>query len=228
MSLDPLAHLALATLVFLATHFVSSTPLRRPLVEAIGEKAYLGAYSLVSFLTIGWMAWAYLRVPFQPLWQVPGVKLWPLVVMPFALVLVSAGVMTRNPSAVGQATALRADEPARGILRVTRHPVMWGIALWAGVHLLARGDAASLVFFGGFLVLALAGTALMDARKADALGEDWKRFAAVTSNVPFTAIVEGRNRLSLAELGAKRIGVGLALYAIVLAAHPWLFGVRAY
>lgn len=202
--------------------------MRKPLVEAIGEKAYLGAYSTVSFVTLGWMAWAYARAPYLPLWQVPGVKLWPLVVMPFALVLVAAGVMTKNPSAVGQAAALRADEPARGILRVTRHPVMWGIALWAAVHLAARGDVASLVFFGGFLVLALAGTALIDARKADALGEEWARFAAVTSNVPFTAIVEGRNRFSGPEIGLKRVGAGLAAYAVVVALHPWLFGVRAY
>jgi uncharacterized membrane protein len=226
--MDPLAHLALASLVFLATHFVSSTPLRKPIVESFGEKAYLGAYSVVSFVTLGWMAWAYLRAPYEVLWQVPGVKLWPLAVMPFALILVAAGVMTKNPSAVGQARALQGGEPARGILRVTRHPVMWGIALWAGVHVLARGDAASLVFFGSFLVLALAGTRLIDARKADSLGEDWARFAAVTSNVPFTAIVEGRNRFSAGEIGAKRIATGLALYAIVVAIHPWLFGVRAY
>jgi uncharacterized membrane protein len=226
--MDPIAHLALATLVFLATHFVSSTPLRGSLVEAMGERAFVGAYSLVSFVTIGWMVWAYLRAPYQPLWQVPGVKLWPLVVMPFALVLVAAGVMTRNPSAVGQAAALKEGDPARGILRVTRHPVMWGIALWAAVHLAARGDVASLVFFGGFLVLALAGTALIDARKNDTLGEEWARFAAVTSNVPFSAIVEGRNRFSAGEIGAKRVLAGLAAYGIVLAAHPWLFGVRAY
>jgi uncharacterized membrane protein len=226
--MDPIAHLALATLVFLATHFVSSTPLRGSLVEAMGERAFVGAYSLVSFVTIGWMVWAYLRAPYQPLWQVPGVKLWPLVVMPFALVLVAAGVMTRNPSAVGQAAALKSEDPARGILRVTRHPVMWGIALWAAVHLAARGDVASLVFFGGFLVLALAGTALIDARKNDTLGEEWARFAAVTSNVPFSAIVEGRNRFSASEIGARRVLAGLAVYGIVLAAHPWLFGVRAY
>ncbi|HEX4943467.1 MAG TPA: NnrU family protein [Usitatibacteraceae bacterium] len=226
--MDPIAHLALATLVFLATHFASSTAVRSSLVESIGERAYLGAYSLVSFVTIGWMAWAYLHAPFLPLWQVPGVKLWPLAVMPFSLVLVAAGVMTKNPSAVGQAAALKAGDPARGILRVTRHPVMWGIALWAAVHLVARGDVASLVFFGGFLALALAGTALIDARKNDTLGEEWARFAAVTSNVPFSAIVEGRNHFSASEVGASRLAVGLALYAIVVAIHPWLFGVRAY
>jgi uncharacterized membrane protein len=226
--MDPIAHLVLATLVFLATHFVTSTPVRGSLVEAIGEKAYLGAYSLVSFVTIGWMVWAYLRAPFQPLWQIPGVKLWPLVVMPVSLILIASGVMTKNPSAVGQAAALKSAEPARGIVRVTRHPVMWGIALWAAVHLAARGDLASLVFFGGFLILALAGTALIDARKADALGEDWARFAAVTSNVPFSAIVEGRNHFSAAEIGVRRFATGLALYVLVLALHPWLFGARPY
>lgn len=226
--MDPIAHLTLATLVFLATHFVTSTPVRGSLREAIGEKAYIGAYSLVSFVTIGWMSWAYLHAPFHLLWEIPGVRLWPLAVMPLSLVLVVSGVMTKNPSAVGQAAALRAEDPARGILRVTRHPVMWGIALWAAVHLAARGDVASIIFFGGFLVLALAGTALIDARKADEFGEEWAGFAAVTSNVPFSAIVEGRNHFSAGEIGVKRAGIGLALFGVILGIHPWLFGVRAY
>jgi uncharacterized membrane protein len=226
--MEPLSQLALATLVFAATHFVPSTPLRVTLVEAIGEKAYLGAYSLVSFLTLGWMTWAYLRAPFIALFQIPGVKLWPLVVMPFVFILLAAGLMTRNPSAVGQAGGLKAGEPARGILRVTRHPVMWAIALWALVHLVARGDAASAIFFGALAFVALVGTRLIDRRKDETLGEDWKRFAAATSNVPFTAIVEGRNRLALAEIGWKRVAVGLAAFAVLLLAHPYLFRARPW
>ena len=226
--MDPMSQLALATLVFAATHFFSSTPLRMTLVEAIGEKAYLGAYSLVSFLTLGWMVWAYLRAPALPVFQVPGVKLWPLVVMPFAMILLAAGLMSRNPSAVGQAGRLKDAEPARGILRVTRHPVMWAIALWALVHLIARGDAASIIFFGALAFVALAGTKLIDRRKDETLGEDWKRFAAVTSNVPFTAIVEGRNRLVLAEIGGKRVAAGLIAFAVFLLANPYLFRARPW
>ena len=222
--MDPVFHLALATLVFIGTHFVPSTPLRLTLVEAIGERAYLGTYSAVSFVTIGWMSWAYARAPVIPLFEVPGLRLWPLVVMPFALILLVAGVMTRNPSLVGQQRLLKDEEPARGIVRVTRHPVMWGIALWAAVHLLARGDVRSVIFFGGFLFVALAGTRLMDARKADALGEDWQRFAEATSNVPFTAIVEGRNRFVAHEIGWKRLAIALGLYAFLLWVHPFLFG----
>lgn len=228
--MDPIAHLALATMAFLVTHTVASTPLRGALVTSLGELPYLGAYSLVSFLTLGWMIYAYRHAPFMPLWQVPGLKLWPPFVMPFALILLACGVLGRNPTAVRQESALKSEEPARGILRVTRHPMMWGFALWAAVHVLARGDAASVIFFGGFLVLALSGTVLIDVRKANTLGlgEDWKRFAGVTSNLPFLAIVEGRNRFRLGEIGWAKILTGLVLYAVFFALHPTLFGAGPY
>lgn len=223
--MDPLTQLALATAAFLVTHYVPSTPLRGTLVASLGERPYLGVYSLVSFATLGWMIYAYRHAPFLQLWQVPELKLWPLFVMPFALILLACGLMGSNPTAVRQERALRAAEPARGILRVTRHPMMWGFGLWSAVHLLARGDAAALIFFGGFFVLALSGTVLIDARKARTLGEDWSRFAAVTSNIPFMAIIEGRNRFRLAEIGWTKILTGLVLYGVLLGLHPMLFGV---
>jgi uncharacterized membrane protein len=195
-------------------------------VRAIGEKGYLGVYSAAAFATLGWMIWAYLRAPLQPLW--PGLRLVPLAAMPVALVLVVAAVSSRNPTAVMQAGALRSAEPARGIVRVTRHPMMWGVMLWAAAHVLARGDRAALVFFGGFFVLAALGTVAIDARKAGTLGEDWKRFAAVTSNVPFGAIAAGRNRFVWREIGWARVVVALAAYAVLILAHPYLFGARPY
>jgi uncharacterized membrane protein len=224
--MDPLAQLVLATAAFIVTHFASSTPLRGAIAGALGEKAWLGLYSLAAFATIGWMAWAYGKAPTQPLW--PGLRLAPLLVMPVALLLLAGGLMTRNPSAVMQERALKSKEPARGLIRVTRHPVMWAIVLWAAVHILARGDVASLVFFGGFLLVAALGTALIDARKARALGEDWKRFAAVTSGVPFAAIARGRNRLVLGEIGWRVVLVALVAYVALLAAHGPLFGARPY
>lgn len=226
--MDPIAYLALATAAFLATHYVASTPVRRLLVASLGEQGYLGTYVAVSFVTLGWMIWTFRHAPFLPLWQLPGFMLWPLLVMPVALVLLVCGLLSRNPSAVRQERALEAEEPARGILRITRHPMMWAIALWALVHLLARGDAASVIFFGGFALLALSGTALIDTRKAGTLGEGWKCFAAATSNVPFWAIIQGRNRLRLAEIGWWRILAGFVLYAVLLALHSWLFDAKPY
>ena len=224
--MDPMALLALATGVFLVTHFVPSTPLRQAIVRATGEKAYLGLYSLVAFATIGWMIYAYNRAPVEPLW--PGLRLLPAIAMPFAFILVVCGVASRNPTAVGQDRTLKGEEPARGILRVTRHPVQWGILLWAAAHVLARGDLKATIFFGGFAVLSALGMVLIDSRKARSLGEDWQRYAGATSNVPFVAIAQGRNRFDAAEIGFGKPLAGLALYAVFLLAHGWLFGARPY
>jgi uncharacterized membrane protein len=223
---EPLGQLTVATLAFVATHFASSTPLRGAIAGAIGEKAWLGLYSLVAFATLGWMAWAYGKAPLQPLW--PGLRLVPLAVMPIALVLLVGGLMARNPTAVMQERAMRSADPARGVIRVTRHPVMWAILLWATAHVLARGDLASLVFFGGFLVVAALGTVLIDARKRAALGEDWTRFAAATSNIPFGAIAAGRNRFVVAEIGWRVVVVALVAYVALLGTHAYIFGAQPY
>lgn len=226
--MNPLTQLALACGAFLVTHVVSNTPLRAELVRAAGERAYLALYSAAAFATLGWMVFAYNRAPYEGLWHAPGLRYVPLAVMPFALILVVCGLLARNPTIVGQERLLEAGDPARGILRVTRHPMMWGVALWAAAHLLARGDGAAAVFFGTFLVLALCGTALSDRRKALALGERWRRFAAATSHVPFAAIATGRNAFEPAEIGWGKPALGLALYAALLFLHPVIFGARAY
>jgi len=224
--MDPMIQLMVATGAFLVTHFVPSTPLRAAIVRSTGERGYLGLYVLVAFATLGWMIFAYNRAPLEPLW--PGLRLLPAIVMPFAFILLVCGVLSRNPTAVAQEKVLKAEEPARGILRVTRHPVQWGILLWAAAHLLARGDLKSAIFFGGIFALSGLGMALIDARKARTLGDDWKRFADVTSNLPFAAIAQGRNRFDAAEIGVRNPAIGLALYAAFLLLHSWLFGARPY
>ena len=62
--MNPMTHLILASLVFLATHYVSSTPLRDTLVATIGRRVYLAAYTLIAFATLGWMIHAFYRAPF--------------------------------------------------------------------------------------------------------------------------------------------------------------------
>jgi uncharacterized membrane protein len=212
--------LVLATAAFLLTHLVSGTPLRGRLVAAMGEWPYRGAYSALAFITLGAMIWAYIGVPREPLW--PGLRLVPVVAMPIAFVLIACGYF-RNPTMVGADQLLKSEEPARGMIRITRHPIMWGLMLWAGAHLLARGDTKGLVFFGGFFLVALLGTLSMDRRKR--ANPDFVRFAQVTSHVPFVAIAQGRNRLVWREIGWTRPIIGLAAFAVFFALHPWLFGV---
>jgi len=207
--------LVAATFAFLATHFVSSTPLRPALVRTMGEWPYRGLYSLVAFVTLGWMIWAYAEAPSRFLW------LWwreaPYIAMPVAFVLIACGYW-RNPTMVGADKLLRSEDPARGVIRITRHPIMWAVMLWAIAHILARGDVKGLVFFGGLFLVALLGTISMDRRKRS--NPDWPRFAAVTSHVPFVAIAQGRNRLDWREIGWLRPAVGLLAFLGVLAFHP--------
>ena len=207
--------LVLATVVFLATHFVPSTPLRPKLVAAMGQWPYTGLYSLVAFATIGWMSWAYVQAPREVLWA--GIRQAPYVLMPLAFILIACGFW-RNPTIVGAEKLLQSKDPARGMIRVTRHPIMWGFILWAVSHILARGDLKSLVFFGAFVVLAGAGTLLMDSRKK--ANPDWPRFAAATSHIPFVAIAQRRNRLVWREIGGLRPALGLAAFYSVLLFHP--------
>ena len=228
--MDSSAQLYLGTAAFLITHFVSSTPLRAAMVKAMGEKAYTGIYSLAAFATLGWMIWAYNKAPLEPLWpaQWSGLRLLSAIVMPFSFVLLACGLLSRNPTLVGADKLLRSPDPARGVIRVTRHPVMWAFILWSLAHLLARGEHMASVFFGGFLLMAALGALLMDRRKARTLGDDWQRFAAVTSYFPFLAILQGRNRFNAREIGWRNPAIGLALYALFFWFHPLLFGIRAY
>ncbi len=103
--MDPMQMLALATVVFLVTHYVSSTPLRSGLVAMLGENIYLGLYTLVSLATLGWMIWAYVKAPYERLWVGDEFKVWAVVLMPVSLVLIACGALIRNPSAVRQERA---------------------------------------------------------------------------------------------------------------------------
>lgn len=213
--MTPTAMLALATAAFIATHFVSSTPLRPALVARIGERPYQGLYTLVAFITLGWMGWAFSQAPREPLYA--GLRDIPYVVMPFAFVLLACG-FGRNPTIVGADKLLKSEDPARGMIRITRHPIMWSFILWAAAHILARGDVKSLIFFGGLFLVAGLGTILMDARKRS--NPDFQRFEAVSSNVPFVAILQGRNRIVWREIGWLRPAIGIAAYFGTLSFHP--------
>ncbi len=222
-----MASLVVAAALFLGLHvLVSGTPLRAVIVGRIGEGPYKGLFALASLVALVWMALSYGGADYVELWDAGmGAKHLALAVMPFAFILAVGAFTTRNPTVTGMEGALRAGDAARGILKVTRHPFLWSVVLWALVHLLANGDLASLLLFGTMLVLALLGPPLIDAKRARSHGEDWGRYLAVTSNLPFAAIVGGRARLGLAEIGWWRIGLGLALYAAFLLAHVFIFGV---
>lgn len=220
-----------AGFLFVGAHLgLSSTPLRANLVSALGARGYLGIYSLLALATISYLVWLYGEVPRYDYWWLPDPRLYwvPKILMPIAFIFLLGGFMVKNPTAVGMEGVLSDPEQRRnisGLLRITRHPFQWSIVLWAGSHIVANGDTVSVVFFASFAVLGLAGGVLLDRKKAATIGAAWEPFAAATSNVPFGAIVTGRNRLVAKELVAPVV-VGLVGYAIVFWAHEWVAGVR--
>jgi uncharacterized membrane protein len=224
-----MTELVVAATFLLVSHYgISSRPLRAALVRRLGEKPYLALYSLIALAAIFWLARAYADAPFIQLWPTTLLgALVPLIVLPFALILLVAGVSGPNPTSVGQGGALDDPSAVRGVLRITRHPVMWAIALWGLSHIAAKGDVASLVFFGAIAALALVGTLLLDVKYAARQGAAWQPFAQATSNVPFAALLAGHQRFAPHEIGWTRVAVALALYALLLAIHPWLFRASA-
>jgi uncharacterized membrane protein len=226
-----MGNLAAAVVFFLAIHFgVSGTALRDRLVRTLGEKAYRGLFSLASLIGLIWLIRAYSRAPYEELWgQLVALKpiASPLVLLAFLFVVV--GLTTPTPTSVGQEVRLARDAQAAGIVRITRHPFLWGVALWAAVHLVINGDLASTLLFGSLLLLAVGGTASIDRKRRRAFGEHWARFANATSNVPFAAVATGRNQLgaALREIGLLRPLIAIAIFAALFVFHARLFGVPA-
>lgn len=221
-----LAELFLAAAVFAGSHFLlSARPVRRPLAGALGEVRFRILYSILALALLAWTVLAFRNAPQLQLWQVPtGVGHLPAGVMPFACILLVCGISAPNPTAAGMEGKGLAGKGPAGIFKVTRHPVLWGIGLWALSHLLASGGAARLILFGALAALALGGAWHLDARKGEQLGPDWAAYKAASSNVPLAAVVAGRTRLALAEIGAWRVALGLALYGVLLLLHGPVIG----
>jgi uncharacterized membrane protein len=221
--------LVLAGLFFIMVHVgVSGTRLRDTIVGAIGLRNYMVAYSLVSVVGIWWLVAAYNHADYVALWGQP--NWWKVVadvLMLPAFMLVVIGLATPNPTAVAQ-EKLAGTAPT-GIVRITRHPFLMGVALWAFLHLVANGDVASVVFFGSFLVICLAGAPSIDAKRRRALGGAvWDGFAARTSIAPFAAIASGRNTLAVGEIGWWRIGLGVLAYVLFIGGHRHIIGVSPF
>ena len=89
------------------------------------------------------------------------------------------------------------------LTRRIRHPQLSGVKLWALAHLLANGETRSVVLFTGLLAWAVMEVIAINHR-------------------------DGARQLP-APRGALRsllvVGVGLALTAALMFAHPWLAGV---
>ncbi|MDF1748208.1 MAG: NnrU family protein [Alphaproteobacteria bacterium] len=221
--------LVIATTFFVASHFIlASLPVRGFITQKFGESGHLGVFYRVSLGGLAWIVIAFSAARYDTtlLWQGPAIlAMVPVLVMPIVTILLVCALTSRNPTAVGGEKFITDPKPQSGITTVTRHPMMVGVALWAASHLVANGDLASVVLFGGMLVLINGGKLHIDNSRRVNLKADWGPIALTTSIVPFWAALQGRTQVDWAGIGLWRVAAGLALYGVLVFGHPYFAGI---
>jgi uncharacterized membrane protein len=214
--------MSLAALFWLGLHLIVAGPLRSSLVDKLGENAFRGAFSLLSFAGLVWFVVAYRNAPWVFLWQTPPALGWLAIAFVFlGFVLVVVGIGSTNATDTNAPRVIDSRLPVYGVTRVTRHPRLCGISLWAIAHMLVNGHLAAFLMFGSLLVTALYGMVSIDRKRRRMLAEVWDEFEAQTSRLPFAAILTGRTRFELAEFHLWQIALAVALFSGVF----WLHGI---
>jgi uncharacterized membrane protein len=124
--------------LFIGVHaFTTAREQRAAVIARVGEATYKIAYSLLSALAIGLIAYGFARyrasgwidVWYPPAWtrHITVALMWP------ASICIVAAYARGN------------------IARVLKHPMLVGVKLWAAAHLIANGDLGSIVLFGSIL-----------------------------------------------------------------------------
>jgi uncharacterized membrane protein len=221
--MEGLGSIAAAAIAFVGTHFLLSHPLRKPIVDAVGNAAFLGIYSVIAVATLAWMALAYRAAPAgAPLWPV-GDGLWvaATAVMLLASILLM-GSLIRNPALPNPGSPSTVPDEARGVYALTRHPMMWAFSLWGLCHIAVYPVAANIMLAGAIVILALVGAALQDRKKEALQPDTWPAWERRTSYWPFGAILSGKARLG--GFGMHALAGGLVLWLVATWAHLLLAG----
>ncbi|MEM8723997.1 MAG: NnrU family protein [Pseudomonadota bacterium] len=216
---EGLLNVTAASAAFVGTHFAMSHPLRAPLVKMLGDLGFQIAYSLVSIATLAWVYFAFTAAPPTDL---PGSgdigwAIATLLTVP-ALVLF-AGSMAGNPALGLPGSEDMARAEPKGAFRVTRHPMMWGFALWALSHMVLFWSMRTMVTAFAMGFLALVGAHMQDRKKEVLMGDAWETWETNTSYWPRLG--------SLFGVGAGPWAIGLILFVFLSWLHLPLGGIAA-
>ena len=181
--------LIIGIIVFFGIHLLPSCArLRGRLIEGVGELPYKGAFSVIALAGLALIVTGMGRAPYVALWQPPAMATTVVaIVMAPALILLAAANFNNN------------------IKRIVRHPMSLGLLLWSLSHLLANGDLAALLTFGGFATFAL--------------------YNLRAGKQPAQA--EARQPVSIKK-DLLAAFIGLAAYFLLVAFHRPLFGVALF
>ncbi len=175
--------------LFFGMHLVPTVPpLKEAMQSRLGAGGYKGLFSLVSLAGLGLMIWGRAHTGHYAIFAPPAWgKTAAFILMLPAFILLAAAHMKGR------------------IRKITRHPMLLGVLLWAGAHVLANGDLISLWLFGSFAVFSLVDMALVSGRGAPA---------------DFT--VKPRQDI-MAIIGGAAVYAGFIFFA-----HQFLFGVKLF
>ena len=216
------------SVLFVATHMLlSHGAIRENLVAKLGQWPFRGLYSVISFLTLGTAAvlWWQNRHLGPVLWELnPWVERGiALVIMLVAIEFIALSLANPSP-----ASMLPGNNEPRGILRVTRHPMNMGLALFGLAHVLANGTVGDVAFFGAFVIVGVAGPFHMDARLKKERGEGFAEFCRQTSVIPFLAILQGRTKFRADEISFPLFFIGVIVYIVLVVFHGRFFGAEIF
>lgn len=183
--------LILGLVLFLGIHSarIAGEDFRNGQIAKFGLDKWKGIYSLVSLAGFALIIWGYAMArPEAALLYEP----------PVWMKHINALLMLLSLIALASAKA-----PAGRIKPLLKHPMVAGVKLWAIGHLLANGDAASVLLFGSFLIWAI----------IDRISFKRRGDAGTTVAGPITNDI-------------APVLIGLVLYGLLVwKLHAWLFGV---
>lgn len=181
--------------IFFGVHIFSAVRSRDPgkdLRARMGYGPYMGLYGLISIIGFVLIIYGYgatrgAGVLYMPPTWLAHVNL--LLTIPALILLVASQI------------------PAGHIKKVSKHPMLLAVKLWALGHLLANGELNSVILFGSFLAYGVFDRIMVKRRGDNGPGPD----------VALNPVMDGVSVV---------VGLG-AWAAIAFWLHPILFGVNA-
>ena len=215
--MSPTVSILLLWAAFTATHLgLASVRVEPKLRARLGDVGFLGLYSAVALgLFVPLMSIYFGNRHAGPwLWTVtvgPALRVFLYLGMTLGLVLAVGSLLRPSPASL----VPNAPAEVRGVYRITRHPLVLGLALIWALHLIPNASTADVAFFGGFLAFSLAGARHQDLRKLHAGDPKIREFIAATSFLPF-----GRGFGGLVDLPPLVIALGV----VAALGIRWLHG----
>ena len=213
--------------IFVAFFLTHSIPVRPPVkarvTALVGTRGFGIGYSILSLAMLSLLIWAAGEAPYVQLWpQYPWQRHAVHLGMLAVCLLLALSIARPNPFSFGGRRNDRFDPDHPGIVRWHRHPILLGLGLWAGLHLIPNGDLAHVILFGVLGGFALAGQRLIDRRKRRELGQErWHALDSARRAAPMFHKPASVRDVSF------RIGAGVLAFVLLIWAHPYVIGVSA-